>query len=75
VRGWRGGHRHLVPVLLVDDRDGRIVAELTDDEVRGVLETWATDDGALPDYLCLVEMNSHHGTLFGSDSSVRIRPL
>lgn len=65
-----------MPVLLVDDRDGRVVAELmTDDDVRGVLEAWGAEDGTLPDYLCLVEMKAHHGALLGTDSSVKIRPL
>lgn len=63
-------------LLLVDDRDGRIVAEITTDEdARRVLEAWATGDGSIPDYLCLVEVNSQHRALLGTDSSVKIRPL
>ena len=63
-------------VLLVDDRDGRIVAEIeTEEQARGVLDSWAADDGRMPDYLCLVEVKSHHGTIFGTDSSVKMRPL
>jgi hypothetical protein len=63
-------------VLLVDDRDGRIVSEIrTEEEARSVLDAWAADDGTMPDYLCLVEVKSHHGVLFGTDSAVKIRPL
>jgi hypothetical protein len=63
-------------LLLVDDRDGRIVAEIeTEDEARGVLEGWIRDDSSLPDYLCLVEMRSRHDALIGTDTTVRIRPL
>lgn len=63
-------------LLLVDDRDGRIVAEVeTEDDVQRVLEAWATDDGTVPDYLCLVELRSRHGAILGADTSVKIRPL
>ena len=62
--------------LLVDDRDGRIVAELeTEDHVLRVLEAMASDDPSLPDYLCVVEMRSKHGSVFGSDSCIKIRTL
>lgn len=47
----------------------------TEDEARSVLEGWARDDGSIPDYLCLVEIRSHHGALIGTDTSVKIRPL
>ena len=63
-------------LLLVDDRDGKIVAEIqTEEEARGVLDSWATDDGTIPAYLCLVEVKSRHGALFCTDSSVKVRPL
>jgi hypothetical protein len=63
-------------LLLVDDRDGRVVAEIeTEEDVKHVLEGWADDDGSIPDYLCLVELRSHHGAIFGTDTSVKIRPL
>lgn len=63
-------------VLLVDDRDGRILDELeTVEDAQRVLEGWARDDGSIPDYLCLVELRSHHGAILGTDSSVKIRPL
>ena len=63
-------------VLLVDDRNGRIVAEVeTEEDAQRVLEAWATDDGNMPDYLCLVELRSHHGAILGTDTSVKVRPL
>jgi hypothetical protein len=62
-------------VLLVDDRDGRVLAEIVSaEDVQRVLAGWA-DDGSVPDYLCLVELRSHHGGILGADSSVKIRVL
>jgi hypothetical protein len=63
-------------VLLVDDRDGRILAEVeSEDDARAVLEAWARDDGSIGAYVCLVELRSHHGAIVGADTSVKIRPL
>ena len=63
-------------VLLVDERDGRIVSEIeTEDQAQRVLQAWLRDDGSLPEYLCLIEVHSQHGTLVGTDTSVKIRPL
>ena len=63
-------------VLFVDDRDGRVLAELeTLEDAQLVLEAWARDDGSIPDYLCLVELRSRHGAILGTDASVKIRPL
>lgn len=63
-------------LLLVDDRDGRILAEVeTEEDAQGVLEAWAADDGNIPDYVCLVELRSHHGAILGTETSVKIRPL
>jgi hypothetical protein len=62
-------------LLLVDDRDGRILAEVqTEEDARRVLEAWLSEDG-MPDYLCLVETTSRRGAFFGTDSSVKVRPL
>ena len=63
-------------VLVVDDRDGRVIAELTTlDDAQQVLEGWARGDGTIPHYLCLVELHSQHGAILGTDTSVKIRPL
>jgi hypothetical protein len=68
--------RIVMTLLLVDDRDGRIVAEVeTEEDARAVLEARASDDDPMPDYLCLVELESRHGSIVGTDSSVKIRPL
>jgi hypothetical protein len=63
-------------LLLVDDRDGRVVAELeSQEEALGCLEAMALDDGSIPEYLFLVEFRSQHGALFGTDTALRVRPL
>ena len=63
-------------VLLVDDRDGRVLAVIESvEEAQRVLEAWARDDGSVPDYVCLVELRSHQGAIVGTDSSTKIRPL
>jgi hypothetical protein len=65
-----------MPLLLVDDRDGKVIAAIeTKEEAQYVLRAWARDDGTIPDYLCLVELRSHHGAILGTDTSVKIRPL
>ena len=54
-------------LLLVDDRDGSFLAEVeTEEDARSVLDGWARDDGSVPDYLCLVEIRSHHGAVIGT---------
>ena len=69
----RLGNDPLMSVLLVDDRDGRIVAELaTAEEIQRIVEAWARDDGDIPDYLSLVELRSHHGALVGTDATIRV---
>jgi hypothetical protein len=64
-----------MPLFLVDDRDGGIVAEIrTEHELGRVLELMASEC-RLPGYLCLVETRSRHGSILGADSSVKIRTL
>jgi hypothetical protein len=63
-----------MPLLLVDDRDGRIVAELEGQEqVLNLLETLASDE--LPENLCIVELHDRPGSVLATESSVTIRPL
>jgi hypothetical protein len=65
-----------MPLLLVDDRGRRVVAELeSEDEALAVLEAMARDDETVPEYLCLVEFRSAHGSVLGTDTSVKIRAL
>ena len=62
-------------LLLVDDRDGRIVADLeTAEGVERILEAWASGDHSIPGYLSLVELRSHDGAVIGTDSCVRVHP-
>jgi hypothetical protein len=70
------GYAPRMALLLVDDRDGRIVSEIeTEENAQRVLEAWLSDDGTLPEHLCLIEVHSHHGVVLGTDTSVKIRPL
>jgi hypothetical protein len=64
-----------MPLLLVDDRDGRVLAEVrSPEEAQHLLESlWSDEPPA--DYLCLVEIQSHHGSIIGTDTSVKVRPL
>ena len=65
-----------MPLLLVDDRDGRIVAELeSEDQALAVLEAMARDDETVPEYLCLIEFQSAHGSVLGTDTSIKFRTL
>jgi hypothetical protein len=65
-----------MPLLLVDDRDGRVVAELENqEEVLDVLEALTSDESDAPDHLCIVELHDRQGALLATRSSVTIRPL
>ena len=65
-----------MPLLLVDDRDGRVVAELeSQEEVLRVLEALAREDTTIPEWYCLVELDARHGAIVGMDTSITIRPL
>ena len=65
-----------MPLLLVDDRDGRIVAELqNEEEALSVLEAIAAGDSHVPEYLCLVECRSNRGSLLGTDTTIKLRAL
>jgi hypothetical protein len=65
-----------MPLLLVDDRDGRVVAVVeTQDEALRILEAFVDDGETFPPCLCLVETSSRHGTLAGAETSVAVRPL
>jgi hypothetical protein len=76
AKAGASGNALYMTVLLVDDRDGKIVSEIeTEDEAQRVLQAWLRDDGSLPEYLCLIELDSHHGALVGTDKYVKIRPL
>jgi hypothetical protein len=63
-------------LLLVDDRDGRVVAELeSHEEALDLLATLDMQDPQLADCLCVVEFNDRPGAIVGRESSVTIRSL
>ena len=63
-----------MPLLLVDDRDGRVVAEIeTGDEALRIMEALAGDQ--MPEYLCLVDRHSKQGSFVGTDTSIKVRSL
>ena len=63
-------------LLLVDDRDGRIVAELeSQEEALLVLESLADEDPDTADSLCIVVFHDRSGGMVGTESSVTLRPL
>jgi hypothetical protein len=65
-----------MPLVLVDDRDGRVITELeSPEEALRLLEAMATDHPKAPEYLCIVALEDRQGTILGTESSVRIRPL
>ena len=65
-----------MPMLVVDDRDGRIVAELeSEEEALRVLEALAREDTSTSPPYCLVEFFSSQGAIFGAETSIKIRPL
>ena len=62
--------------LVVDDRDGRVLAELErHEEALSLLEALARDDPDTPDYLCIVAFHDRQGAMLGAESSVTIRSL
>ena len=65
-----------MPLVLVDDRDGRVITELESPE-QGLrlLEAMAKDDPDTPEYLCIVALDYRPGAILGTESSVTIRPL
>jgi hypothetical protein len=63
-------------LLLVDDRDGRVVAQLeTHEQALNLLERLATNDPDMADSLGIVAFRDRHGAIVATESSVTIRPL
>ena len=61
-----------MPLLVVDDRDGGVVAELeSQEEALRLLATLGSD----APHLCIVEFHDREGAILGAQTSVTIRPL
>jgi hypothetical protein len=62
--------------LVVDDRDGRVLAEIADpvDAFR-ILDELNEDHPELAGAFCLVRFDGHQGSLIGTESTTRVRPL
>ncbi len=62
--------------MLVDDRDGRVVAEveLLSDALQ-VLDEVSKEDSELASALCLVRFDNHQGALIGTESTLRVHVL
>jgi len=62
--------------LLVDDRDGRMLAEITDPaEALRVVDELTEEHPELAGALCLVRFDGHQGSLIGTETTTRVRPL
>ena len=63
-------------VLLVDDRDGRVLAELESQErALRMLERVARVEPDMADSLCIVSFRTRPGSIVATESSVTIRSL
>jgi hypothetical protein len=63
-------------LLLVDDRDGRVVTELDSrEEALELLASLSRNDSPALEHFCVVEFQDHPGVIVGTASSVTIRSL
>jgi hypothetical protein len=77
LAGGLCGERHFVDgFLLVDDRDGRVIAEIADPvEAFRVLDELRLSHPEFVDSLCLVRFDGRRGTLVGTETTTRVRTL
>ena len=62
--------------LLVDDRDGRVVEEIGNPaEAFRLLDELNQDHPELAETLCLVRFDGRQGSLIGTETTTRVRPL
>ena len=62
--------------LLVDDRDGRVVEEIGNPaEAFRLLDELKQDHPELAETLCLVRFDGRQGSLIGTETTTRVRPL
>jgi hypothetical protein len=65
-----------MPTLLVDDRDGRVIAEVeSQEEALRLLATFESADVDLAACLCVVELHGRQGAIVGTESSFTLRSL
>lgn len=63
-------------LLLVDDRDGRVLAQFFDAaEALRTLEALELEAPELADSLCLVTLEEHQGAVISTQMTTRIRSL
>jgi hypothetical protein len=62
--------------LLVDDRKGRVLAEIADPaEALRALDDLKEEHPELAGAFCLVRFDGHHGSLVGTERTTRVRSL
>jgi hypothetical protein len=62
--------------LLVDDRDGRVLEEIGNPvEAFRLLDELKEDHPELAETLCLVRFDERQGSLVGTETTTRVRPL
>ena len=62
--------------LVVDDRDGRVLEEICDPvEAFRVLDELKQDHPEHARTLCLVRFDGRQGSLIGTETTTRVRPL
>ena len=62
--------------LLVDDRDGRVLQEISDPgEALRLLDELKQDHPERAETLCLVRFDGRQGSLIGTETTARVRPL
>ena len=74
--GREGDTEDVHGFLLVDDRDGRVIAEFAD-PVRAfrALDALELEDPELARTLSLVRFDQHQGAVVEAETSTRLRPL
>jgi hypothetical protein len=62
--------------VLVDDRDGRVIAQIADPaEAFRLLDELEKAHRELAGALCLVKFDGREGSLVGTKTTTRVRPL
>ena len=62
--------------LLVDDRDGRVLLEIADPiEAFRALDELRLKAPDLAEAICLVRFDARQGSLVGTETTTRMRPL